>query len=87
MSKSKTTGVIVTVRIPREIVESVEALARLTIQSKDAIIRRAVETYMLYEGAGIFEEIRQRKRAAAGGAVDLSDIIAHLEEVVAHVED
>jgi predicted transcriptional regulator len=86
MSKTRTSGVIVTVEIPREVVASMEALARKTTKSRDRIILRAVETYMLYEGADIYEAITARERAAVGRVPDLTDIIAQLDEVVVRIE-
>ncbi|MBY3556431.1 hypothetical protein [Rhizobium laguerreae] len=57
MGKRKATWILLPLRIRWDILESVEALAKLTTKSKWHIIRRAVETYMLYEGADIYDEI------------------------------
>ncbi|QIO43024.1 hypothetical protein HA464_02820 [Rhizobium leguminosarum bv. trifolii] len=86
MSETRTSGVIVTVEMPREVVASMEALARKTTKSRDRIILRAVETYMLYEGADIYDAIAARKRAAVGRVAGLTDIIAQLDEVVVRIE-
>ncbi|MBX5167012.1 MULTISPECIES: ribbon-helix-helix protein, CopG family [unclassified Rhizobium] len=86
MRKITTSGTIVTVRIPEDVLAGVENLASVTTKSKGFIIRRAVETYMLYEGADIFEDVEACKQAAAGAVVDLSDIVAHLDEVVVRIE-
>ena len=48
-----------------------EALARKTTKSRDRIILRAVETYMLYEGADIYDAITARERAAVGRVAGL----------------
>ncbi|MGO7863292.1 hypothetical protein ELH26_12330 [Rhizobium leguminosarum] len=86
MSETRTSGVIVTVEMPREVVASMEALARKTTKSGDRIILRAVETYMLYEGADIYDAIAARERAAVGRVAGLTDIIAQLDEVVVRIE-
>ncbi|MGO7788366.1 hypothetical protein ACC703_12905 [Rhizobium ruizarguesonis] len=87
MRKSASMWVLVPVRIRKDILRNVEKLSRLTTKSQGHIIRRAVETYMLYEGADIFEEIRDRKLAAGGRAVDVSDITRHIEELIIRIEE
>lgn len=87
MRKSSSMWVLVPVRLRKDIFGGVENLSRLTTKSKGHIIRRAVETYLLHEGADISEEIRNRKRAAGGRAVDVSDITRHLEEIIVRFDD
>ncbi|TAW66015.1 hypothetical protein ELI15_17295 [Rhizobium ruizarguesonis] len=87
MKKSNSMWVLMPVRIQKDVFRGVENLSRLTTKSKGHIIRRAVETYMLYEGADIVEEIRDRKQAAGGQAVDVSDITRHLEEIIVRFDD
>lgn len=87
MRKSNSMWVLMPVRIRKDIFRDVQSLSRLTAKSKAHIIRRAVETYMLYEGADMFEEIRNRERAAGGRAVDVSDITRHLEEIIVRFDD
>ncbi|WP_337268419.1 CopG family ribbon-helix-helix protein [Oryzifoliimicrobium ureilyticus] len=73
----------VTLRVPSDVVASIEAIAEATDRSRSYIIVRALKTYLLNEGADILTAARGRDQIAAGEYEDIDDIIADVDKIVA----
>ncbi|MET0357847.1 putative transcriptional regulator [Rhizobium sp. PP-F2F-G38] len=73
----------VTLRVPSDILASIEAIAEATDRSRSYIIVRALKTYLLNEGADVLSGIRGRDQIAAGEFEDIDDLIADLDKIVA----
>lgn len=73
----------VTLRVPSDILESIQAIADATSRSRDSIIVRALETYLLNEGSDVLSAIRGRDQIAAGEHEDMDDLIDDVDKIVA----
>ena len=73
----------VTLRVPSEIVKSIETIAEATDRSRSYIIVRALKTYLLNEGADVLSAIGGRDQIAAGEYEDIDDLIADVDKIVA----
>lgn len=73
----------VTLRVPSDVLASIETIAKATDRSRSYIIVRALKTYLLNEGADILSAIRGRDQIAAGDYEDLDDVIADLDKIIA----
>ncbi|SER82835.1 ribbon-helix-helix domain-containing protein [Rhizobium sp. NFR03] len=82
MSKSQGSE-SVTLRVPSDVLASVEAIAEATDRSRSYIIVRALKTYLLNEGADVLSAIRGRDQIAAGDSEDIDDLIADVDKVIA----
>lgn len=73
----------VTLRVPSDVLASIEAVAKATDRSRSYIIVRALKTYLLNEGADVLSAIRGRDQIAAGEYEDIDDLIADVDKIVA----
>lgn len=73
----------VTLRVPSDVLASIEAIAKATDRSRSYIIVRALKTYLLNEGADVLSAIRGRDQIAAGDYEDIEDLIADVDKIVA----
>lgn len=73
----------VTLRVPSDVLSSVEAIAEATDRSRSYIIVRALKTYLLNEGADILSALRGRDQIAAGEYEEMDDLIAEVDKIVA----
>jgi predicted transcriptional regulator len=73
----------VTLRVPSEIVASIESIAAATDRSRSYIIVRALKTYLLNEGADVLAAVRGRDQIASGEYEDLDDVIADMDKILA----
>jgi len=73
----------VTLRVPSDILESIETIAEATDRSRSYIIVRALKTYLLNEGADVLSAIRGRDQIAAGEHEDIDDLIADVDKIIA----
>lgn len=72
----------VTLRVPTDVLESIEVIAKGTERSRSYIIVRALKTYLLNEGADILAALKGRDQIAADEYEDIDDVIADLEKMV-----
>ena len=72
----------VTLRVPSDVLESIQAIAEATDRSRSYIIVRALRTYLLNEGADVLSAIRGRDQIAAGEYEDMDDLIADVDKIV-----
>lgn len=82
MSKSQGSE-SVTLRVPSDVLASIEAIAEATDRSRSYIIVRALKTFLLNEGADVLSAIRGREQIAAGEFEDIDDVIADVDKIVA----
>ncbi len=82
MSKSELSDPI-TLRVPREILQSVEEIAETSERSRSWIIVRALRLYLAGEGSEILAIRRGREQIADGQSHDIEDVIRELESIVA----
>lgn len=73
----------VTLRVPRDVLSDIEAIASATDRSRSYIIVRALRTYLLNEGADILAAIRGREQIAASEHEDMDEVIADIERIIA----
>lgn len=73
----------VTLRVPSDVVASIEAIAEATDRSRSYIIVRALKTYLLNEGADVLAAVRRRDQIAAGECEDIDVLIADVNKIVA----
>jgi predicted transcriptional regulator len=73
----------VTLRVPTDVLESIEAIAEATERSRSFIIVRALKTYLLNEGADILAAMRGRDQIAAGQYEDVDKVIADMDKIIA----
>ncbi|MDQ0323466.1 putative transcriptional regulator [Pararhizobium capsulatum DSM 1112] len=73
----------VTLRVPSDVVASIEAIAEATDRSRSYIIVRALKTYLLNEGADVLAAVRGRDQIEAGEYEDIDDLIADVDKIVA----
>ena len=73
----------VTLRVPSDVLASIENIAEATDRSRSYIIVRALRTYLLNEGADVLAAIRGRDQIAAGEFEDIDDLIADVDKIVA----
>jgi predicted transcriptional regulator len=71
----------VTLRVPSDVVASIEAIAKAADRSRSYIIVRALKTYLLNEGADVLSAIRGRDQIAAGEYEDIDDLIADVDKI------
>jgi len=82
MTKASTSE-SVTLRIPSDVLSSIETIAEATERSRSYIIVRALRTYLLNEGSDIIEAIKGREQIAAGEYEDIDDVIADMDRIIA----
>ncbi|KQS76394.1 ribbon-helix-helix protein, CopG family [Rhizobium sp. Leaf383] len=73
----------VTLRVPSDVLASIEIIAEATDRSRSYIIVRALKTYLLNEGADVLAAVRGRDQIAAGEFEDIDDLIADVDKIVA----
>ena len=73
----------VTLRVPSDVVASIEAIAEATDRSRSYIIVRALKTYLLNEGADVLAAVRGRDQIASGEYEDIDDVIADMDKILA----
>jgi len=73
----------VTLRVPSDVLASIENIAEATDRSRSYIIVRALRTYLLNEGADVLAAIRGRDQIAVGEFEDIDDLIADVDKIVA----
>ena len=78
-----TTSESVTLRIPSDVLSSIQTIADATERSRSYIIVRALRAYLLNEGSDILGAIEGREQIAAGEFEDLDDVIADMDRIIA----
>lgn len=73
----------VTLRVPSDVLASIQAIAAATDRSRSYIIVRALRTYLMNEGADVLSALRGRDQIAVGDDVDIDELIADVDRIAA----
>lgn len=73
----------VTLRIPVDVLESIEMIAQTCDRTRSWVIVRALRSYLRDEGEDILAIRRGREQIAAGESHDMDDVLRDLEALVA----
>lgn len=73
----------ITLRMPVDVLADIEAIAEATERSRSWIIVRALRTYLMNEGADVLAAIKGREQIANGEHVDIDDVIADIDRIIA----
>ena len=71
----------ISMRLPRDVLASVEQVAKATDRSRSWVIVRALRRYMATEGADILAVIDGRKQIATGESHDMGDVLDEIERL------
>eukprot|EP01035_Chromulina_nebulosa_P046412 gene46412-62870_t len=82
MTKSSGTE-SVTLRVPTEILDSIEIIAEATDRSRSYIIVRALKTFLLNEGAHVLAAVKGQEQIASGDYEDIDDVISDMDKILA----
>lgn len=73
----------ITLRIPKDILQSVEDIADTSERTRSWVIVRALRLYLAGEGSEILAIRRGRQQIADGQSHDLDEVMRELESIVA----
>ena len=73
----------VALRIPKDVLASIDEVAEMTERSRSWVIVRALKTYLLNEGADILAYKEGREQVDQGQWEDLDQIVHEVEQIVA----
>ena len=71
----------ITLRIPLDVLNDVEAIAETTERSRSWVIVRALRTYLMNEGANILAYREGKQEVANGEVEDIEDVLADMERI------
>lgn len=69
----------ISLRLPADVLSSLESVARASDRPRSWIIVRALRRYLATEGSDILEAVEGRNQIASGEAHDLNDVIVEVE--------
>jgi predicted transcriptional regulator len=70
----------ISLRVPADVLSSVEAIAKASDRSRSWIIVRALRSYVAGEGREILEAAQGRAEIASGKSFDLDQVMDELEQ-------
>lgn len=73
----------VTLRIPLDVLESIEKVAQTCNRPRSWVMVRALRMYLAREGADILAIRKGRKQAADGDVHDLDEVLQEIDEIIA----
>ena len=73
----------ITLRVPREVLDSIQQIAKTSERSRSWVMVRAMRHYLANEGQEILAIQRGRDEIAAGQSHDIDDVIREIEAIVA----
>jgi predicted transcriptional regulator len=73
----------ITLRIPVDVLESIETIAQTCDRTRSWVIVRALRSYLSGEGEDILAVRRGREQIAAGESHDMDDVLRDLEALMA----
>jgi predicted transcriptional regulator len=73
----------VAVRLPADVLKDVNEISEASDRSRSWVILRALRLYLATEGADILAIARARSSASRNVDVDIDDVIADVERIVA----
>jgi predicted transcriptional regulator len=80
---SQTVSDPVAVRLPADVLKDVNEISEAADRSRSWVILRALRLYLATEGADILAIARARSPASRNIDVDIDDVIADVERIVA----
>jgi predicted transcriptional regulator len=80
---SQTVSDPVAVRLPADVLKDVNEISEAADRSRSWVILRALRLYLATEGADILAIARARNPASRNIDVDIDDVIADVERIVA----
>ena len=72
----------ISLRLPADVLEAVERVAKATDRSRSWVMVRALRRYLTTEGADILAVIDGRAQIAAGKSHDMDDALDEIERVI-----
>ena len=72
----------ISLRLPADVLEAVERVAKATDRSRSWVVVRALRRYLATEGADILAVIDGRAQIAAGKSHDMDDALDEIERVI-----
>lgn len=79
MSSTKDLSDPIALRIPREVLRNIEAIAVATDRTRSWVIVRALKAYLAAEGSDILEAEKGKAEIAAGLSHELDSVLEELE--------
>lgn len=73
----------ITLRIPRDVLADIEAIAETTDRTRSWVMVRALRAYLQAEGANVLAWRKGRQEIADGEVEDIDDVLADLERIAA----
>lgn len=70
------------VRLPREVLADIEAIARASDRTRSWVMVRALRLYLAGEGADILAVARGQADMAAGEGHDMGDVLSEVEAII-----
>ncbi len=71
-----------TLRMPTDVLEAIEAIAETCDRSRSWVMVRAMRLYLAREGAEILAVRRGREEAANGDVHDMETVLSELEGII-----
>ena len=72
----------ISLRLPADVFEALESIARASERPRSWIMVRALRRYIATEGEEILEATRGRTEIAAGNSHDFDDVIGEIEQEI-----
>ncbi|MFI0847284.1 CopG family ribbon-helix-helix protein [Mesorhizobium sp. IMUNJ 23232] len=79
MSNQRELSDPVTLRLPRDLLAEIEAIAEITERSRSWVMVRAMKAYMASEGRDILHAAEGQRQIAEGDSYDLNDVLDELD--------
>ncbi len=76
----------ISLRIPAEILESFDTIAKGMERDRSWVMLRALKQYLDEEGADVLRELEGLASAERGELVDFDDVMAEAEEIIRQAE-
>jgi predicted transcriptional regulator len=71
----------ITLRIPVDVLQQIEAIAELTERTRSWVMVRAMKMYLAGEGRDMLAVIEGRKQIAAGQSYDMDDVLDEIDAI------
>ena len=72
----------ITLRLPNDVLDAIETVARISGRSRSWVMVRAMKAYLAAEGQDILDLDAARQAAAQEGAAELDTVLADLDRAL-----
>jgi predicted transcriptional regulator len=72
----------ISMRLPVDVLEAIERVAKATDRSRSWVMVRALRRYLATEGADILAVIEGRAQIAAGKSHDMDDVLDEVDRII-----